>query len=133
VAPLEAKTPQGEKCITLDGVKVKSKSEKMIADCLVTHGIKYEYEKMIRTWVRGSKISFPDFYLPDYDVYIEYWGMPNDEHYNRWMKWKMAKYYEYGYTFISIYPDNLANFDLILRKKFKDRTGKDLPQKTSIA
>lgn len=107
----DAKPPRGEKCIMLDGVKVKSKAEKMIADYFVTHGIRYEYEKMVRTWALGSKIGFPDFYLPDYNVYIEYWGMPNEEHYNRWMKWKMAKYIEYGYVFISIYPDNLANLD----------------------
>jgi hypothetical protein len=78
-------------------------------------------------------VSSPDFYLPDYDVYVEYWGMLNVESnydrskYVRGMKYKMARYHELGIKFISIYPDNIKNLDWIFRKKFKRATGIDLP------
>jgi hypothetical protein len=126
--PSDPSRLHGEKSVTIDGVKVKSKAEKTIADYFVSRSIKYEYEKMVRTWALGSKIGFPDFYLPEYDVYVEYWGDPNDAHYNRCMKWKMAKYREHNYKFISIYPDNLANLDWIFPLKFKTELGIEFPQ-----
>ena len=127
-APSETSPLRGEKSVTIDGVKVKSKAEKKIADYLVSHGIKYEYEKMVRTWALGSKIGFPDFYLPQYNVYVEYWGNPGDPHYSRQMKWKMAKYRKHNYNLISIYPDNLANLDWIFPLRFKTELGVEFPQ-----
>lgn len=53
---------------TLKGEKVKSKSERDIADWLFRHSIKYVYEK-------GMKVNFnfkPDFYIPQADLYIEH-------------------------------------------------------------
>jgi DNA helicase-4 len=53
---------------TLKGEKVKSKSERDIADWLYRHSIKYVYEK-------GMKVNFnfkPDFYIPQADLYIEH-------------------------------------------------------------
>ena len=80
-----------------------------------------------------SKTSSPDFYLQDYDVYVEYWGLvdPDDDQtrkqYVRKMKWKMAQYYKNNIKFISIYPDNLKNLDWIFRKKFRNVIGLELP------
>ena len=117
----------GEKCITIDGVKVRSKAEKKIADFLVNHGVKYHYEKMLRTWALGSKISFPDFYLPQYKIYIEYWGLIDYERYSLTMKRKMAKYYEISLNWINLYPYDLENIELNLPRKFKEKTGIDFP------
>ena len=117
----------GEKSITVDGVKVRSKSEKKIADFLVSHGVKYEYEKMLRTWALGSKISFPDFYLPEYKVYIEYWGLANEENYNLKMRRKLAKYHQIGLKWINLYEQDLNDLELSLSRKFKERTGLDFP------
>lgn len=53
---------------TLKGEKVKSKSERDIADWLYRHSIKYVYEK-------GMKVNFnckPDFFIPQADLYIEH-------------------------------------------------------------
>lgn len=54
---------------TLNGDLVRSKSERMIADWLYRHGIKYEYEKV----VNGPDFSFkPDFYIPEANLYLEH-------------------------------------------------------------
>ncbi len=57
------------KCI--DGHIVKSKGELIIDNHLHRLGIGHEYEEILK--VRGNKIKC-DWYLPEYDIYIEYWG-----------------------------------------------------------
>jgi DNA helicase-4 len=119
------------------GVEVRSRAEEQIANYFDSIGLRYQYEKQIETgiWIFTEKVSAPDFYLPDYDVYVEYWGMVNVDNnydrnkYQRAMKYKMARYYDLGIKFISIYPDNMKNLDWIFRKKFKKVTGIDLPGK----
>jgi hypothetical protein len=97
----------------------------------VKNNINYVYEKKARSkgLFFGYTISSPDFYLPDYDVFVEYWGLVNADddwtrkRYVRNMKRKMAIYYKNNIKFISIYPHNLNNLDWIFRKKFEKVTG----------
>jgi len=71
--------------------------------------------------------------LPDYDVYVEYWGLVDApdrrtrERYIQNMRKKMAIYYRNNIKFVSIYPRNLENLDWIFRKKFEKVTGFELP------
>ena len=59
----------GKYFTTLDGTKVRSKSEQFIADWFYRHSIRYEYEPLIN----GKDFPFhPDFYIPDADLYIEH-------------------------------------------------------------
>ena len=87
----------------------------------------------------NRRISRPDFYLPDYGIYVEYWGMLGVEdsrvrsRYEQSMKWKMAKYHQNNIKFISIYPNNLGNLDWVFRAKFREVAGYDLPKWTSDA
>lgn len=54
---------------TLDGNKVRSKSEQYIADWLYRHSIKYEYEPIVNI----KDFDFrPDFYIPAANLYIEH-------------------------------------------------------------
>jgi len=124
----------GVKSITLNGEEVKSIGERRIADYFAKNNINYVYEKEARTkGFFGSKISNPDFYLPDHDVYVEYWGLVDADdwwtrnRYVRNMKRKMAIYYKNNIKFISIYPRNMDNLDWIFRKKFQKVTGYKLP------
>ena len=60
---------------TLQQEKVKSFEELLIADWLTLHGIKYEYEKPYHAVNTGSLLRRqyrPDFYLTDYDIYLEH-------------------------------------------------------------
>ena len=131
----QPKQQYGQTSITQNNETVKSKGEKYIADYFNSQDIHYQYEKEARRQgiVFSNHISNPDFYLPDHNVYVEYWGLVDADNqkvkanYIRTMKWKMRQYYEAGIKFISIYPKNLNNLDWIFRKKFEDVTGYRLP------
>lgn len=128
------KPQYGTKSVTLNGEEVKSIAERKIADYFRRNNIKYVYEKELRKigLFHDYTICCPDFYLPDYDVYVEYWGLvdADDEYtrkrYVRNMKQKMAIYYENKIKFISLYPRNLDNLDWIFRTKLKQVTGYEL-------
>jgi DNA helicase IV len=54
---------------TLDGTKVRSKSEQYIADWLYRHSVKYEYEPLLNV---TDFYFHPDFYIPEANLYIEH-------------------------------------------------------------
>ncbi|MEO1033894.1 MAG: UvrD-helicase domain-containing protein, partial [Bacteroidota bacterium] len=62
---------------TLKDERVKSFEELKIANFLYINGINYEYEANFEPVQRDSrfKIYSPDFYLPDYDITIEHFGV----------------------------------------------------------
>ena len=126
----------GTPSVTLTGEVVRSKGERIIADYLTLHNIAYQYETEATTsdwFIFKTRISNPDFYLPQYNVYVEYWGLVDSpdrgtkDSYVRSMRWKMAQYHENNILFISIYPSNLSNLDYYFRKKFRDVKGFNLP------
>lgn len=131
----ESRPEYGVQAVTQRGEEVKSLAERRIADYFSRNNIKYVYEREARGkgLLFDYKISSPDFYLPDYDVYVEYWGLVDADHgptranYVRNMKRKMALYYQNRIRFISIYLSNLENLDWIFRAKFKKVTGFELP------
>jgi DNA helicase IV len=73
----------------LQGEKVKSVEELTIANFLYLNGINYEYEKK---YPHGEVLYQPDFYLTDYDIYLEHFGV--DE--NNRAKW-LNPHYEQKY------------------------------------
>lgn len=120
---------------TTRGDVVKSRAEAMIADFLFSRHIRYEYERMVTSNGQqgGKPISRPDFYILDYNVYIEYWGLVDHpdsgvrQSYGHKMRWKMAQYYRNKLRFISLYPSDLQNLDASIRRKFRVTTGSDFP------
>jgi hypothetical protein len=122
----------GKRSRTKLGIEVRSGAERQIADYFQSIGMRYEYERELeaRFWIFRKKISCPDFYLPDHDVYVEYWGMLGVENrherakYERSMKYKMARYHQLGVKFISLYPRDLAHLDRAFRERFTSLTGK---------
>ena len=133
---LKAPEKYGTPSATLTGQHVRSKGERVIADYLTRHNIAYQYEAQATTndwFIFKSAISRPDFYLPQYDLYVEYWGLVDAadwktrDSYVKSMRWKMAHYYENDIKFISIYPSNLSSLDYYFRKKFREVKGFNLP------
>ena len=59
----------GKYFTTLDGTKVRSKSEQFIADWFYRHSIKYEYEPLLN--VKDFPFH-PDFFIPEANLYIEH-------------------------------------------------------------
>lgn len=63
------KVSNGKYYTTLNGTKVKSKSEQYIADWLYRHSIPFEYEPLLNI----KDFNFhPDFYIPDANLYLEH-------------------------------------------------------------
>lgn len=62
---------------TINNELVKSYGEMDIANFLAQNGIRYIYEHPYESDTRTSKHGqyHPDFYLPDYKIYIEYFGI----------------------------------------------------------
>lgn len=65
---------------TLKREYVRSQEELIIANYLFTNGIKYEYEKPyeIETCTLDRRQYTPDFYLSDYGIYLEHYGIDKD-------------------------------------------------------
>jgi DNA helicase-4 len=62
--------------------RLKSQEEVFIANFLFRNGVNYEYEEKYRYKTASKQFGQykPDFYLPDYNVYIEHFGV--DENWN---------------------------------------------------
>lgn len=81
---------------TLRGEEVRSRAEKLIADFLFTHQVDYRYEEMA-TWAETApdKGEYdPDFYLPEYDIYIEHWGIDESGSVAPWFSWSSSEYHD---------------------------------------
>lgn len=62
---------------TLQGEKVNSLEELIIANHLFLNGVRYEYETPYPGAYdsKGNRAYQPDFYLPDYDIWLEHFGI----------------------------------------------------------
>jgi predicted nuclease of restriction endonuclease-like RecB superfamily len=82
----------------LDGHLVRSKGELIIDNHLHRLGIDHEYEKTIRI---KSKLLKYDWYLPGFQIYIEYWGYYGKEYMKRKAE-KLQLYHKGNLKLISI-------------------------------
>jgi len=99
---------------SLKGDLVKSYEECEIANFLYLNGINYSYERNyeIQTASRERRQYKPDFYLPDYRIYIEHFGINkkgepapfvNAEEYLREMAWKRSIHKKHGTTLVETF------------------------------
>jgi DNA helicase-4 len=99
---------------SLKGDLVKSFGELYIANWLFSMGIEYQYEARYQHNV--SCLDFrqyqPDFYLPEYDIYIEYFGLDklgntapyiNREQYHASMEWKRDIHRQHQTTLVELF------------------------------
>ena len=121
---------------------VKSFEELTIANFLFVNGIKYEYEKPyeINTSTPNKRQYTPDFYLPDYRIYLEHYGIDKDgkahqysdkenEEYNASIKWKRETHKLNNTKCIETYSYEFSDgviFDNLI-KKLKDNNVKFNP------
>ena len=107
--------------VTIKGEIVKSFGELEIANYLFSNNINYIYEDLYKYHTDTTEYGMyhPDFYLPDYDIYIEYYGIDREgnvpnyfssrhgkspkEEYNDGIKWKRELHKEHNTTLIETY------------------------------
>lgn len=95
-----------------DGHIVRSYTEKEICNFLHHHNILHIYEKPI------ADTNFKcDFYIPQLNLWIEYWGMNSIDEYYEKTRHKLKIYQELGLNLMSIYPkdDLREKLNLILK------------------
>jgi hypothetical protein len=96
------------------GTLVQSDGERRIADWFAVHNIAFRYDERFRI-LSGHAVR-PDFYLPELDVYVEYWGMDTAD-YKIGMLKKQQLYQQEGKRLISVYPADKPRLDGVLRAK----------------
>ena len=138
---------------TLKGEIVKSYGELEIANFLFSNNIQYEYEKEYKydTINDDYQQYYPDFYLPEYDIYIEYFGIDENNNvapyfkdkngisasqaYNDSIEWKRKTHNKNNTTMIeTFYYENkkrvlISNLEDKLKKynvKFEPKSDKEL-------
>lgn len=94
---------------TDDGHIVRSRGEIIIDNYLFKNYISHVYEKKVFNKETPEDECTTDFYLPQYDTYIEFWGMENNENYNSIKLFKEKIYKFNNYKIINVYPENLDN------------------------
>lgn len=90
----------------------KSRGENLIAGFLKETGIKflYEYPLIIIDDDNKIRVWYPDFWLPELSIVVEYFGMVNDEQYREQMKKKQDLYRKLDIDFIGV-DTNMVQLD----------------------
>jgi len=79
--------------VTIQNESVKSYGEMDIANYLFQNGVRYIYEAEYKVDTRTSEYGqyHPDFYLPDYDIYIEHFGINKNGEVPSWFSGRNGK------------------------------------------
>lgn len=110
--------------ITIKDEKVKSLEEVTIANFLFLNGITYEYESLYPYDEKRNyrKQYRPDFYLPEYDIWLEHFGINRDgstppgidnKEYSESMKWKRELHKKNNTTLLETYSWQNRNGTLL--------------------
>jgi hypothetical protein len=98
---------------TEDGHHVRSRAEALIDNWLYSKKIAHAYEQRLPV---ESEV-YCDFYLPDQQAYIEYWGLEGDPEYERKKEHKLGIYREQGLALIELNENDISNLGDALRRK----------------
>jgi hypothetical protein len=112
----DMKVQNQKKILTADRTVVQSSGERRIADWLAAHELDYRYDDKFQI-IQGYAVR-PDFYLPRFDVYIEYWGLDTTD-YKIGMLLKQKLYQQEGRKLISVYPKDLPALDSKLSNELR--------------
>lgn len=107
------------------GIRVRSKGEQQIANFLFEQEIEYLYEPL---FLFGDIHIHPDFYLYEYGVFIEYFGVENNIEYDKYKKLKLELYEKIGIKVIVLLPEEINHFGAYIRTDFYKFTKEPFPQ-----
>ena len=133
---LKSSRDGSKRILTIKKESVKSLEELMVANYLFVNGIKYEYEKpyKFKTATLDKRQYCPDFFLPDYGIYIEHFGTnkagrarqysPEEEQeYLRIKEWKEKTHDEFNTVCVKTYSYEFSkkNVFVNLKKNLEDK------------
>ena len=101
---------------------MSSKGEQTLMNFFKKENIfyKYEYPMLIIEKDNKQRIWYPDFYLPEYGIIIEFFGMNGNKNYDKGSKYKKEIYKSMNFTLIPVYPKTLKkNWELYILIKIK--------------
>lgn len=102
----------------------KSEGERRIASFLDKNEINYEYERgvLVKFPYDKQRIWYPDFYLPEFGSYIEYYGLAGRQMYDRGIKTKEDVYTRMSLDVIPVFPWTFNdNWQGYIMSELKDR------------
>jgi hypothetical protein len=84
--------------------RFKSAGEKKIAGILDKYGISFKYESPVIVIDNDKKqrIWYPDFYLPQFGIYLEFYGFKGNHDYDNSRRIKEQVFKNLGYEVINI-------------------------------
>lgn len=86
----------------------RSEGERRIARTLEEYDIAYLYEKPLVIQYQEKRLCFrPDFYLPEHNTYVEYFGYVGHPDYDKRTEYKKAAYAANHIRMITLYPWDL--------------------------
>lgn len=107
-----------------DGHYVRSISEKTIDDWLYNNGYVHAYEKSVFMESDPNAIVLSDFYLPSGNVYIEFWGLNDDQKYLERKEKKIKMYTDNHLQLISLEEKDVKRLNDIMQRKIYEFTKK---------
>lgn len=97
-----------------DGHYVRSRGEKIIDDWLYHHNIVHAYEKSVYMKTNPQDVILSDFYIPKGNVYIEFWGITNNNDYETRKQYKILLYNKNNYNRIDLDNSHINRIDDIM-------------------
>ena len=99
-----------------DGHMLKSRGEHLIDDFLFNSNIRHIYEKVVIDPINDNECTC-DWYLPDCDLYIEFWGVENSKRYEDTREYKSIIYKNANLNLLEIEADDVdVRLDYIIEK-----------------
>ncbi|MCP4634387.1 MAG: hypothetical protein GY855_15780 [candidate division Zixibacteria bacterium] len=101
---------------TKSGIKVRSKYEVTTANYLYNNSIEFLYEPLM---ILGGQQYRPDFYLPEYNLFLEICGYNHMPYYRDRSAYKYETYKRHGLQFIFIYYNGKGSLEKIIKEELE--------------
>jgi len=90
-----------------DGHMVRSRGEAMIDALFYEKRIVHAYERLVPV----EQTMYCDFFLPEYDLYIEFWGMESNPKYKARKEKKLEIYRQNGLRLVEVRDEHINNLE----------------------
>lgn len=90
-----------------DGHMVRSRGEAMIDGLLYENRIVHAYERLVPI----EQAMYCDFFLPEFNLYIEFWGMESNPKYKARKEKKLEMYRQNGLKLIEVKDEHINNLE----------------------